>query len=83
MSEESEMQQIGAFEPSDAKRAIALLEARQIPFEVEVDDSALANPNRWIQLCMGVYPEGSKVVLLVPGSRVPDATEALTNLFPA
>ncbi len=38
---EEMLQQVGAFEPSDAKRVIALLEARSIPFEVEADDSAL------------------------------------------
>jgi len=80
-SEES-MQQIGAFDPSDAKRAIALLEAHQIPFEIDADHSALADPNRTIQLLCGMYPEGSKIVLFVPESKVSNAQVALETLFP-
>ena len=76
------MQQIGAFEPSDAKRVIASLETNKIPFEVEADDSALFAPNRWLQLQFGMYPDGSKVVIFVPESRVPNATEILNTLFP-
>ena len=81
-SPEEQMQQIGAFEPSDAKRAFALLEAHQIPFEIEADNSALADPNRTIQLLFGIYPEGSKILVFVPESKVADAEVALKPLFP-
>ena len=80
-SDES-MQQIGAFEPSEAKRALSLLEAHQIPFEIEADNSALADPNRTIQLLCGLYPEGPKILVFVPKSKVPDAEVALKPLFP-
>ncbi len=76
------MQQIGAFEPSEAKRALALLEEHQIPFDIEVDNSALADPDRTIQLLCGFYPEGPKILVFVPKSKVPDAEVALKPLFP-
>jgi hypothetical protein len=79
---EESMQQIGAFEPSDAKRVLALLEAQQIPFEIEADNSALADPNRAIQLLCGLYPEGAKMIIFVPESRLPDAEAVLNRLFP-
>jgi hypothetical protein len=84
MMEPSEemLQQVGAFDPSDAKRVVASLEAQGIPFEVEADDSALFTPNRWLQLSVGMYPEGSKVIVFVPESKVPDAMKALKVLFP-
>ena len=82
MEPPEEMMPIGAFEPSDAKRVVASLEAQGIPFKVEADDSAVFTPNRWIPLAMGIYPEGSKVVLSVPESKMPNATEILNALFP-
>lgn len=80
--QEEMLQQLGAFEPSDAKRLLPLLEAEHIPFEVEADDSALSAPGRWIYLCTGIYPEGSKVVVFVSESDLTRATEILDTLFP-
>jgi hypothetical protein len=76
------MHQVGAFEPHEAKRVLALFEARKIPFEVEADNSALADPTRPLQFYFGMYPEGSKLAVFVPESSLQEATKALSELFP-
>ena len=76
------MQPIGSFEPSYAKRVIELLEEKQIPFQVEVDDSRLLDPTRSAQLAFGMYPDGSRVVLSVTESRLTEAMEMLKNISP-
>lgn len=76
------MHQIGAFEPHEAKRVLALLEARKIPFEVEADNSALAEPSRPLQFYFGMYPSGSKLAVFVPESVLEEATHALREIFP-
>jgi hypothetical protein len=78
---EEMMHQIGAFEPFEAKRVLALLEAHEIPFEVEADHSALANPTRPLQFYFGMYPEGSKLAVFVPESKEQRALEALKAMF--
>lgn len=56
---------LGAYEPSDAQRVIAELEKESIPFDVEADHSALHRVDRAIDLYLGRYPEGSKLVISV------------------
>lgn len=80
--QEEMLQQLGTFEPMDAKRLLPLLEAEHIAFEVEADDSALLRPNRWMSLAVGIYPEGSKVLVFVSESDLPRAMEILETLFP-
>lgn len=82
MSSDEMLHQVGAFEPSEAKRLLPLFEAEQIPFEVESDHSALAKPGRWLQQYFGMYPEGSKLVVFVPESFVPRAEAIVRRLFP-
>lgn len=79
---EEKLEPIGAFETGDAKRVIELLEAQGIPFALESDDSALSDPVRPIQLYLGMYPEGPKIVVFVPESKVSTAVEAVEGLFP-
>jgi hypothetical protein len=76
------MHQLGAFEPREAKKLLPLLEAKGIRFEVEMDHSALARPNRALQLYFGMYPEGSKLVIFVPESEVGKAMATIKELFP-
>ena len=40
---------IVAFEPREVRRVVALLEAQEIPFDLQVDNSALSNPVRAVQ----------------------------------
>jgi len=76
------LHRIGAFDPSDAKRVIAALETAAIPFEVEADHSALAQPGRWVALSLGMPTEGSKLAILVPESRIDQALAEVKRLFP-
>jgi hypothetical protein len=69
------MHQIGSFEPFKAKRMLALLKARRIPFEMEAD-----HPARPLQL--GMYPEGSGLAVFVPESMQDGAMAALGELSP-
>jgi hypothetical protein len=80
-SPEEMMLQIGAFEPFEARRVLALLEAHQIPFDAVADNSALSEPTRALQLYFGMYPEGSKLAVFVPESKQKEAMTALKNLF--
>ena len=83
MDDTSEMlHQLGAFEPHEAKKVLPLLEATGIRFEVEADHTALAQPNRALQLYFGLYPEGSKLAIFVPESQVEKAMAAIKDLFP-
>jgi hypothetical protein len=83
MPDESEMlHQLGTFEPHEATKLLPRLEAEGIRFELERDDSALAEPTRTLQLYLGMYPEGSKLAVFVPESLLEKAQAALTDLFP-
>lgn len=73
---------IGAFDPADTRRVTEALEAANIPFEVESDHSALAQPGRWVSLALGMPTEGSKLALFVPESRVDQALAEVKHLFP-
>jgi hypothetical protein len=76
------MHRLGAFEPAEAKRLLPALEAAGIPFEIEADHSALAQPGRWMQLYFGMYPDGSKLAVFVPESRLEHALAEAQRLFP-
>ena len=83
MDDSSEMShQLGAFEPMAVKKVLPVLEAEGIPFEIEADHSALTQPNRYLQLYFGMYPDGSKIVVFVRESDLPNARIALERLFP-
>ena len=74
--------QIGAFEPSEARRLFLLLEQHEIPFEMEGDHSKLQAPFRFLQLEFGLYPEGSKVLIFVPQKHEASAQQLVATLFP-
>ena len=73
---------IVAFEPREVRRVVALLEAQEIPFDLQADNSALSNPVRAVQLSMGIYPEGPKIVVFVPEADYAAALEAISVMFP-
>lgn len=83
MDDTEEMQSLGAFEPSDAKRMLPRLEAEGIPFEVEADDSALTRPGREVDMATGLYPAGSQLKIFVPASGLEKSLEVVRGLFPA
>jgi predicted protein tyrosine phosphatase len=76
------LHQVGSFEPLDAKRVLSLLEANSIPFEIEMDNSALERPGRWMELSLGMFPEGSRLIVFVPESKVAAANALVLSLFP-
>ncbi len=76
------MQPLITLDPSDAKHLAALLEKEAIPFELSADDSALLMPGREVMMSLGMYPEGSKIVVSVPEDKAAKATELLNQLFP-
>ncbi len=67
--------EVGAFEPAEAKHLLPLLEAAGIPFEIETDNSALLRPGRTSAMVLGMYPDGSKIVVFVPASALDQAME--------
>jgi len=75
------MHQIGAFEPFEAKKVLALLEAHGIPFEVEAESLCSGRSNAPLQFYFGVYPEGSKLAGVCPESKQDQVLEALKDLF--
>jgi hypothetical protein len=83
MQTEEPLYQIGAFEPTEARRLFPELESRGIEFDVESDHSALARPTRWLQQCFGMFPEGSKLLVFVPESVVTEAEALVLEMFPA
>ena len=82
MNPTGEMQPLGAFEPSDAKRLLPLLEANGIPFEVQADDSALTLPGREVELATGLFPTGSQLRILVPAADLQKGLELVQALYP-
>lgn len=83
MEESPEMlHQLGAFETTEAKKLLPLLEASGIPFQVEVDNSALQDPSRAVQLYFGMYPDGSKLAVFVREVDLEKAMKVLEPLFP-
>lgn len=83
MDDTSEMlHQVGSFEPHEAKKILPKLEATGIRFEIEADHSALAQPNRTLQLYFGMNPEGSKLAVFVPESQIDQAMAVIKDLFP-
>jgi len=76
------MHVIGTFEPRDAKRVMTLLDESHIPFELQEDNSALATPNRGIALSLGMYPDGSRIIIMVPEPEADRASELLMKLYP-
>jgi hypothetical protein len=75
--------QVGAFEPSDAKRVLAELEKEGVPFEVEADHSALYRIDRCIDLYLATYPEGSKLLIFVPEENSEQAKQIISrSIFP-
>lgn len=75
------MHQLGSFEPVDGKRMATLLEERGIPFEVESNHSALLKPGRWLEQYLAMSPEGSKLEIFVPESRIEEASQLYREIF--
>jgi hypothetical protein len=74
MEKSSELlHQVGSFEPNVAKKLLPLMEAHQIGFEVEPDNSALYRPERTTQMIFGMYPDGSKLAIFVREADLPKA----------
>jgi len=78
--EEAMMFQLGAFEPTEAKRLLPQLEAAGIPFEIEADNSALLQPGRSAALALGMYPAGSKIVIFVPEATADRAQQLAASV---
>jgi hypothetical protein len=73
---------LGAFEPTEARRLLPLLEKHHINFRIEADNSALARPNRFLWAYFGVYPDGSKIIVYVPEDQLSEVMEITKTLFP-
>jgi len=83
MPDEPEMlHQLGTFEPHEATKILPRLEAAGIRFELERDDTALAEPTRALQLYLGMYPEGSKLSVFIPETQLEKAQAVIKDLFP-
>jgi hypothetical protein len=83
MADEPEMlSQLGAFEPHEATKVLPRLEAMGIRFELEVDNTEMLKPTHAAQLYLGIYPEGSKLVVFVLESQLEKALAAVKDLFP-
>jgi hypothetical protein len=80
---EEVLHELGAYSPVFAKRILAELESAKIPFEIEVDNTALANPLRGIQLYLCLSPEGSKIKIFVPETHLAAAKALEQQAVPA
>jgi hypothetical protein len=79
---EEMMHEVGAFDPLDAKKILAALEAAGTRFEVESDHSELTRPGRTFQLAVGMSPPGSKLRIFVPESSLSEVQTLVAELFP-
>ncbi|MDR2845287.1 MAG: hypothetical protein LBV28_04240 [Puniceicoccales bacterium] len=77
------LHELGVYPPTLAKRILEKLEAEKIPFEIEVDNTALADPLRGILLYMCMSPEGSKIRLFVMEPYLAGAKEIVQQVIPA
>jgi len=69
------MQQLGAFEAGDARHLLAKLEAAKVAFEIEVDETPLLRPLRGVEVALGLWPPGAKVLIFVAEADLPRAQE--------
>ena len=76
------MHEVGAFDPLDAKKILAALEAAGIRFEVESDHSELTRPGRTFQLAVGMSPAGSKLRIFVPEPSLAKVQAIVADIFP-
>lgn len=74
------LHQLGAFDPAEATRLVELLEQRDIPYEIETDQSALSGSNDFSGLQFGVNPEGAKILIFVPEANLALTQEILRSL---
>lgn len=74
------LHQLGAFDPAEATRLLALLEAHGISVEIETDQSALSGSNDFSGLQFGVNPEGAKILIFVPEAALAQAQDLLRHL---
>jgi hypothetical protein len=82
MTSDEMLQQLGAFDPRDAKKLIAGLERHGIPFEMESDHSAVASDRHWMSINTGVSPQSSKLVFFVPEKLFAQAMKVMRDVFP-
>jgi len=76
------LQQLGTFEPPEAMRALPALEARGIPFEIELEPGLLARTSSALQVYLGPDPEASKLAVFVSADRLAEATEVVRAWLP-
>ena len=74
------LHQLGAFDPAEATRLVALLEQHQVTFEIETDQSALSGSNDFSGLQFGLNPEGAKILIFIPEPELARAQELLRRL---
>ena len=74
------LHQLGTFDPAEATRLVALLEAHGVAFEIETDQSALSGANDFSGLQFGVNPEGAKILIFIPEPALARAQELLSRL---
>lgn len=73
--------QLGAYEPSEARRLVECLEQHGIPFELESDPSPPLLPHPSPALTLGTSPDDSKVVVFVTANDLPAAQRLESGLF--
>lgn len=74
--------QVGSFEAREAKQILDMLERKEIPFDVERDDSALRRPLRTVELSLAMAPEGAKLMIFVPSEKIEEVQVLVKTLFP-
>ena len=74
------LHQLGAFDPAEATRLVALLEQHQVTFEIETDQSALSGSNDFSGLQFGLNPECAKILIFIPEPELARAQELLRRL---
>jgi hypothetical protein len=82
MSSGEMMHQIGAFEPIEARKLLTAFEANGIPFELEAEDSPLAQAGTALQAELGMNPNSGMLSIFVPESFLSAAQQILSVQFP-
>lgn len=73
---------LGAFDPSDARQILTLLEEHEVPFEIEADHSALTQAGREVSMYLAMYPRGSQLHIVVDAGHLGHARRILRYLYP-
>ena len=65
MNDNSDYTLLGSFDLKDAKSVCALLESKQIDFEIEIDDQPIRNLSPWQAAYGGTYGSGAAANIYV------------------